>query len=248
MNLAAGVTDSGSGDPLLLLHGWGASRKLFEQLVAHAGNGHRVIAPDLPGFGDTPPPERPFCVDDYVDWVVSLMDSRSVAACDIVAHSFGGRVAIKLAAQYPERVRRLLLTDAAGVRPSRSLRYHARVAGFRTARWLAQAGVLPAALARRMQQVTASAGSPDYQRATGVMRDTFVRVVNEDLRTFLPGISHPVLLVWGEVDTETPLGDGKLMERLLPNGVLVVLEGCGHFAYLEEPARFARIMDAFLKE
>ncbi len=242
------MTDSGEGSPLLLLHGWGASRKLFEHLVTHAQRDHRVVAPDLPGFGGTPPPDRPFCVDDYVGWVLSLMDARGLEKVDIVAHSFGARVAIKLAAAHHARVSRLLLTGAAGVRPARGLRYRGRVAAFRTARRLSHAGALPAPLERRLAKITANAGSPDYRQAVGVMRGTFVRVVNEDLRPFLPAVPHPVLLVWGEMDQETPLSQGRVMEQLLPNGVLVVLEGGGHFAYLEQGDRFARIMDAFLKE
>jgi pimeloyl-ACP methyl ester carboxylesterase len=80
------------------------------------------------------------------------------------------------------------------------------------------------------------------------MRGTLVRIVNEDLRALLPELHLPVLLIWGEHDAEAPLEDGRLMERLIPDAGLVVFEGAGHFAYLEQPARFCRIVDVFLHD
>ena len=79
------------------------------------------------------------------------------------------------------------------------------------------------------------------------MRGTLVRLVNEDLRTLLPRLQLPVLLIWGDHDPETPLDDGKLMERLIPDAGLVVFEGAGHFAYLEQADRFCRIVEVFLR-
>jgi pimeloyl-ACP methyl ester carboxylesterase len=80
------------------------------------------------------------------------------------------------------------------------------------------------------------------------MRGTLVRLVNEDLRIMLPELHLPVLLIWGDQDGETPLEDGRLMERLIPDAGLVVFEGSGHYAYLEQAARFCRIVDVFLRD
>ena len=80
------------------------------------------------------------------------------------------------------------------------------------------------------------------------MRGTLVRIVNEDLRSLLPHLDLPVLLIWGDQDTETPIADGRLMERLIPDAGLVVFEGAGHYAYLEQAARFCRIVDVFLRD
>ncbi len=80
------------------------------------------------------------------------------------------------------------------------------------------------------------------------MRGTLVRIVNEDLRSLLPQVHIPVLLIWGEQDTETPIEDGRLMERLIPDAGLVTFEGAGHYAYLEQAARFCRIVEVFLHD
>ena len=90
--------------------------------------------------------------------------------------------------------------------------------------------------------------SADYQAATGIMRQIFVRVVNENLLSLLPQITAPTLLVWGEADYETPLSFGKTMENLIPDAGLVILKGAGHFSYLDRPGDFAAIVDNFLRQ
>ncbi len=92
----------------------------------------------------------------------------------------------------------------------------------------------------------AKAASADYNAASPVMRGTLSKVVNEDLRRFMPSISAPTLLVWGEKDTATPLRDAKIMERLIPDAGLVVFPGAGHYSFLERPAQFAAVLDSFL--
>jgi pimeloyl-ACP methyl ester carboxylesterase len=79
------------------------------------------------------------------------------------------------------------------------------------------------------------------------MRGTLSRVVNEDLRRFMPRITAPTLLIWGENDTATPLKDARTMERLIPDAGLVTFAGAGHYSFLERPAQFAAVLDSFLK-
>jgi pimeloyl-ACP methyl ester carboxylesterase len=243
---SAHVDVVGEGPPTLLLHGWGASAALFEPLTPLLSNGRRLIVPDLPGFGATPAPPAPWSVDDYADWVIALLDRLRVAACDVIGHSNGGRIALLLAARHAQRIDRVVVTGAAGIRPAHGLRYQWRVRSYKLLRMMSRAPVLPHRVRTWAAARADRRGSEDYRAASGVMRQTLVRIVNEDLRPLLPGITRPVLLIWGERDTETPLRDGRLMERLIPDAGLVVFEGAGHYAYLEQPARFARIVDEFL--
>jgi pimeloyl-ACP methyl ester carboxylesterase len=97
-----------------------------------------------------------------------------------------------------------------------------------------------------LEKFKKTSGSEDYRNATPVMRDTLVRLVNEDLRHLLPNIKQPTLLIWGENDDSTPLSDGKAMEKLLPDGGLVVVKGAGHYCYLEQPSFVYRVLDSFL--
>ena len=241
------VVRKGTGTPTLLLHGWGASSDLFASTMRGLGEGFDLIAPDFPGFGATPPPPTAWAVGDYVDWTLALMDSLGVERANLIGHSFGGRVAIKLAALHPERVAKLVLADAAGIRPQRDWRYHVRVRTFKTMRALAQSRYTPQLLREWAGAQVAQQGSPDYKAASGTVRSSFVRVVNEDLRAYLPRIHASTLLIWGDGDDDTPLADGQLMERMIPDAGLVVFEGAGHYAYLEQSGRFCVIVKTFLQ-
>jgi pimeloyl-ACP methyl ester carboxylesterase len=237
----------GTGAPVLLLHGWGASSQLFQATLASLGQGFDAIAPDLPGFGATPPPDAPWGVDEYAEWVIALLDTLGIARAHVVGHSNGGRIAIRLARRWPERVDKLVLTDSAGIRPPRTWRYHLRVRAFKLLRWAGRSAAVPAVLRTWAAARAAQSGSTDYQQASGVMRATLVRLVNADLRDDLPHIAAPTLLIWGERDEDTPLADGQLMERAIPDAGLVVFDGAGHFAYLEQSPRFCHIVKTFFQ-
>ena len=244
----AALEDRGSGPPLLLLHGWGVSSELFAPILDSLQSGRRLIVPDLPGFGATPEPGAPWSVHEYASWCVALLDRLGIDSCDLIGHSNGGRIGIAVAAANPGRIRRMVLAGSAGIRPRRTLRGAARVRSYKLLRAVERSSVLPAALRRTAGRRADQRGSADYRAVTGVMRGTLVRLVNEDLRPLLAQLNLPVLLIWGEQDTETPLDDGKLMERLIPDAGLVVFEGAGHYAYLEQPARFCRIVEVFLRD
>lgn len=245
---AASVTVRGEGAPLLLLHGWGASAELFAPLYDQLQPGRRLIVPDLPGFGGTPPPPGPWSVHDYARWTVALLDRLGVERCDVIGHSNGGRIAIVIAAEHPERVRRLALTASAGIRARHGIGYRARVASYKALRRAERSPLLPRGLRDAMRRRADRRGSTDYRAASGTMRATLVRLVNEDLRPVLPRVMAPTLLIWGDRDTETPLDDARVMERLIPDSGLAVFEGGSHYAYLEQAARFCRVIDVFLRD
>ncbi|HSP65511.1 MAG TPA: alpha/beta fold hydrolase [Candidatus Deferrimicrobium sp.] len=242
----AAVLDSGSGADVVILHGWGATKELMAP-VAQRLSGYRTVVPDLPGFGDTPAPARGWGVEEYAAWALALLDRLGIERAHLVGHSNGGRVAVALAVAHPERVGRLVLTDSAGIRPRHGPGHHVRVRTFKVLRAAARWRWLPARLRESAQRRAAERGSADYRAASGALRDTMVRLVNTDMRPWLARLTVPTLLIWGERDEETPLADGRTMERLIPDAGLVVFEGAGHFAYAEQPDRFCRIVDVFLR-
>ena len=91
-DISVNYIEEGEGDVVLLLHGWGANITLYQGIIDTLKRGRRVIALDLPGFGKTPEPERPWCVDDYVDFVLKFIASFRLKKLSVVVHSFGGRV------------------------------------------------------------------------------------------------------------------------------------------------------------
>ncbi len=244
----ARVEVRGAGRPLLLLHGWGVSGELFVPVLDCLQPGRSLIVPDLPGFGSTPEPDAPWSVHEYAAWCFALLERLGIEQCDLVGHSNGGRIGIVMAASHPQRIRRMVLTGSAGIRPRRTVRDAARVRSYKALRAVERSAALPGALRRGAGRRADMRGSVDYRAASGTMRGTLVRLVNEDLRSLLPELRLPTLLIWGEQDTETPLADGRLMERLIPDAGLVVFEGAGHYAYLEQPGRFCRIVDVFLRD
>jgi pimeloyl-ACP methyl ester carboxylesterase len=233
--------------PVVVLHGWGASIAAVASIQASLRGTHRTVALDLPGFGASDPPPVPWGSREYATHLRVFLSQLDISRADFIGHSHGGRVAIVLAATHPELVDRLVLVDSAGIRPKRTAGYYARVYSYKASRRLLTlpgvAGPLGAPLRRQFET---RAGSDDYRQA-GSMRGTLVRVVNEDWRHLLPKIQAPTLLIWGEQDDATPLSDGQLMERLIPDAGLVVFPGAGHFAYADDADRFARVVGHFLQ-
>lgn len=244
----AAVEVRGDGSALLLLHGWGVSSELFAPVLDGLQPGHRLIVPDLPGFGSTPEPDVAWSVHEYAAWCVALLDRLGIERCDVVGHSNGGRIGIVMAAEHPGRIGRMVLTGSAGIRPRRTLAASARVRTYKALRAIERSPAMPPGVRRSAGRRADQRGSADYRASSGTMRGTLVRIVNEDLRDLLPHLNIPVLLIWGELDTETPIDDGRLMERLIPDAGLVVFEGAGHYAYLEQAERFCRIVEVFLHD
>jgi pimeloyl-ACP methyl ester carboxylesterase len=232
--------------PVVVLHGWGASIAAVSSIQVFLRATHRTIALDLPGFGDSDPPPAAWGGAEYARHLRAFLLQLGVTRASFIGHSHGGRVSLVLAATHPEMVDKLVLVDSAGIRPKRTAGYYARVYSYKASRRLLTlpglAGPLGAPLRRQFET---RAGSDDYRQA-GSMRGTLVRVVNEDWRHALPRIQAPTLLIWGERDDATPVSDGQLMERLIPDAGLVVFSGAGHFAYADDPDRFARVVGHFL--
>ena len=210
----AAFEERGDGRPLLLLHGWGVSSELFTPILDALQAGRRLIVPDLPGFGATPEPPTPWSVHEYAAWCIALLDRLGIDRCDLIGHSNGGRIGIVIAATYPGRLERMVLAGSAGIRPRQTLRGFARVRSYKALRMIERSGAVPAGVRDAARRRADLRGSADYRAVSGVMRGTLVRIVNEDLRAMLPNLHLPVLLIWGDQDTETPIADGQLMERL----------------------------------
>lgn len=237
---------------VLLLHGWGCSTALMKPVADALCGACRVLSIDFPGFGQSGRPPEPWDVPAYAVATLDVLRQTDFLPCAVVAHSFGGRVAALLAAEDASLFTRLILTGAAGIKKPSTPESERRSAQFRRLKGLCEGakrlkifGPLPDraedALRRRY-------GSADYNALDAEMRKTFVKVISQDLSACYPRIRQPVLLVWGDRDTETPLWMGQRMEKLIPDAGLVVLEGGGHFAYLEQAARFTTIARHFLTE
>ncbi len=236
---------------ILMLHGWGCSSMHFREIADRLSGEYRILIPDLPGHGLTRQPGEPWGVDEYTDCVLKVMDSAGFERCTVVAHSFGGRIALKLASGHPERVDRMILTGCAGLKKPKTPEQEKREKEYRQKKErLIRIGRLP--LMKKYSDVMLDDlrtryGSADYNALDPGMRATFIRIISEDLRPCLEKIQCPVLLIWGENDQETPLWMGETMEKEIADAGLVVFEHDDHFAYLHQWTRFATIAESFLK-
>lgn len=143
-------------------------------------------------------------------------------------------------------VDKLILVDAAGIKPKRTFAYYRKVYTFKAMKWLMYLALGKKEAEKRLDARRAKAGSSDYAQASPMMRRILSKVVNEDLTARLSLIKAPTLLVWGTEDTATPLSDARKMESLIPDAGLVAFDGCGHYSFLDNPVGFKAVLKSFL--
>lgn len=235
--------DEGQGAPVLLLHGWGAKAETYRLIINHLSARCRVVAPDLPGFGDSPAPERPWTPQDYVDFVCAFCEAVSLQPQTVIGHSNGGRILLWLMSRQPcpLPIEKAVLIDAAGLKPHRSLGYYVKVYSFKALKNTI-GRICPSLVDKARRRL----GSADYRAADGVMRQTMTLALNTDVRPHLSKITVPTLLIWGEKDTATPLADAKVMQKLIPDAGLVTVPNAGHFSFAEDWPRCRAVLDAFV--
>ena len=241
--------DSGSGEAILLLHGWGASARLYDPLRQMLSQKYRVLAMDFPGFGESPEPPAAWDVDAYADLVLAFCEALGVEQCALVGHSFGGRVIIKLCARQlaAPAITKIVLIDSAGIKPVPSKQSLRRGRRFRMGKKILSLAPVQKLFPDALENLRQKHGSADYKAASPLMRQVLVKTVNEDLTPLLEKIQPPTLLIWGRNDTATPLADAQLMEGKIPGAGLVVLENAGHYSFVEQQGQFLRVMGSFFQ-
>lgn len=243
----------GEGKPLVLLHGWGSSGRVMMPLAQRLSSIRTCYVLDLPGFGNSSTPDRAWSIDDYTDLVQSFIEDRHLGKTDLLVHSFGGRITLKLCAREKGRelIDKVLITGGAGMKPKRSLKFYLKkyMARLLKAPFL----ILPEKTSEktlkklRDTKLWKTLGSSDYQKLSGVLRETFVKSVTEYLEPCLPQIPHETLLLWGRDDEATPLYQARRMEQGIRNAALVTIDNAGHYAFLDRPKHFVSIAKAFFE-
>jgi len=259
MASALGRDDHGDGEPLVLLHGVATSRLIWRRVIQPLARRRRVIAVDVPGFGQSAPAGPGFDLEQVAD---RLAEGVGVERFDLVGHSLGGAVAVAAAARHPEAVRRLVLVAPAGLAPRatrvaaalgfaaeravyarRTLGYQlvARSRGRRAmfGTTVADAGRLHPADARLL--LDASGGA---RRVSSGVR----RALEADLRDDLAAAPMPVGFIWGTADRVVPYSGLEALRRLRPDAVVETLRGTGHVPQIEAPAEFAAALERILEQ
>lgn len=237
---------AGSGKPVLILHGWGCDINAIAPVAnCVAALGYEAVSLDFPGFGKTEEPKEPWGVPEYAAFTREFIKKQGLEGCSVACHSFGGRVTIMLASAEPELFDKLIMIDAAGVRPKRTLKYYIKTYSYKLGKRLAKLKLVDRVF--NLSERQKNAGSADYRALkSDVMRKTFVNVVGLDLTELLPKIKNETLLIWGDKDDATPLAYARIMEEKMPDAGLAVLKGAGHFSYADKYPQFCAVMKAYL--
>lgn len=241
----------GKGKALIILHGWGSSRRVMMPIARSLAHIRACYVLDLPGFGDSPEPSQAWSIDDYANAVEAFITKLPDDHVDVLVHSFGGRIILKLLTRPKAQqvIQKVLITGGAGMKPRRTWKYYMRTYTAKTLK--APFLILPEPLQSkalnwlRSTRLWKSLGSGEYSQLSGVMRETFVKSVTEYLEYCLPHIPHETLLIYGRNDDATPLYQAERMEQGIKNAALVVIENAGHYAFLDKPKQFAAIAQAF---
>ncbi len=237
----------GEGEPVVLLHGWGGRLESMRQVAERLSPlGYRVFNLDLPGFGRSTLPPTTWGIMDYARLVAHYLKHAGIERAHLIGHSFGGRIALGLSADHADRVAKLVLADSAGVLTPPMPAQRVRAGLFSAANGLLSLPGLKPVRGSFRRWARDHFGSEDL-RSAGPLEPIFRKVITEDLLPHAARIQAPTLLIWGDQDQDTPLWQGKLLEKTIPDAGLVVFQGAGHFAYQQRLTDFVRIVDTFLK-
>ena len=228
---------------LVCLHGWGGSKESFTELQqALAGHDVEILTPDLPGFGNEPEPPSAWSVDDYARWVETWIEKHAPGSpIQLLGHSHGGRIAIKIATRGKLPLTHLYLCAAAGIRHPRRFR---RTLGY----VLAKIGRF---LLSPFGNASASRGKKflykifrvhDFEIASPVLRETMINVTGEDLRPILHTITGPPDIFWGTEDSMTPVADATIMHEAIVGSTLHVYPGVRHRVHRDRAKEIADII------
>ena len=264
------LMEMGEGPPLLLVHGHSGCWQNWLENIPHFARTHRVVAPDLPGFGYSEMPADGVSIENYARFLGALCQELRIESAPVVGNSLGGFVGAELCLKFPQRVERLVLVAAAGLAD----RYIGLPSGLLRRKWVAAFARATNAYARlpeaRLEtlvrrprlrkafllmvaahpdqlpppmsmELLRGSGRPAAPHATDAL-------VSYDFRDRLSEIRCPTLIVWGDKDRTVPVEGADEYERLIPNSRKVIMRDTGHIPMVERPARFNQLLEEFLAE
>lgn len=218
------------------MHGYLSSKESFYYQTQFFSQYYRATALDFAGFGISSPPDAAYSVGDYADWLADVLGALKIYSPHIVCHSFGARVAFKLLGEKNYRVDKLVVTGGAGLVKPRSKEYIRRVKAYRRIKKL-----FP-------KYAESHFGSEEYRSLSPVMKESYKKIVNEDLLSVAGAVKNKTLLVYGREDGVTPPNEeGEAFRRAICGSQLRIIEG-GHFCFSEYPDLFNQIVLNFLTE
>jgi len=222
----------GNGVPFLILHGWGSmSDRWAKEAEILAEKGYQVIIPDLPGFGASDKLTRPWTVNDYVKWFEEFLKILNIQDFNLLGYSFGGALATKMSVKYPQRILKLFLVAAAVIRK----KTNKKSISAKIAKIVKLFYFLPFYNFFRKAVYKFIIRKSDYIYTEGIMKETYLNVVSDDVSFNLPFIRVPTVIIWGDKDQSTPIEDAREVKEKIKNSTLVVVPGADHLIHKQMP-------------
>lgn len=235
-NLASEKKRVGTMKKIFILHGWTYTADKWQKCITYMKSaGFDPVVLPIPGL--TERTHIVWTLNDYVEWLKKKLREEGKEKAIIVGHSNGGRIALSFAAKYPEKLKRLILIDSAGIYhnelPIRLKRFFFRI--------IAKLGKKITSSTRLKNLLYKAARESDYKNATPQMKQTMIHLISCDLTPQLSKIKTPTLIIWGEYDTSTPLSDGKRMHNLIKNSQFYIVKEARHspqFTHTEKVCKY----------
>lgn len=233
-------------ETLIILPGWGDNRKTFKNIIDNLKEKFTIYIFDYPGFGKSSIPKEELTIYNYAEIIIKFMNKNNIINPIILGHSFGGRVITVMNGYYNINFKKIILIDAAGIKPQKKLTKNFKQNIYKLLKKISI--ILPKKIKEKYLDFLISIfGSRDYKMLPKGLRNTFINIVNEDLTKYLKNINSETLIIWGENDIDTPLEDGKLMNSLIKDSALIIIKKATHFCYLEYPSYIKIVLDEYLK-
>lgn len=247
-NLNINYIKKGTGKAVLILPGWGTTINTYMPIINSLSAYYTVYCLDMPGFGESEEPNTSWNLDDYVTFVIDFIKSQNINELSLIGHSNGGRIIIKLMNEknLSFKVNKIILIGSAGIVHEKTLYQNLKIKLAKVGKNILELKPIKKIFPNLITKLKNNFGSEDYKNASPIMKETLVQLINYDLRKFLPNINVPTLLIWGSNDTATPISDGELMEKLIPDAGLIRVENCSHYVFLEQPGYVNKIINTFL--
>ena len=232
----------------VILQGWGTTMEVYDSIKNILVDKYKVIQMDLPGFGSSDEPTEPWGAKEYSDFTLDFLHSIGVEEAVFIGHSYGGRIIINLASREDISIimTKLLLIDSAGILPTKTKKQERAVKSYKFKKKFLHLSFVYYFFPEMIDEWMNDQGSDDYKAASPMMKKCLVKSVNEDQTDKLSHIKQETLLIWGDLDTATPISDAHIMENKIPDSGLVILEGTGHYSFLEKPVVFKNVISNFL--
>ena len=231
---------------IIILPGWGDTRKTFTYMINFLKNYYTIYIIDYPGFGNSSFPNYNLTIYDYTNYIRKFIKHFNIKNPTIIAHSFGGRIATLLTGYYKEHIDKLIMIDVASIKPRKTIFKYCKEKLYKLLKKVKY--ILPRKLKKKYTKKLLNIfASTDYKSIPINMQKTFQNIVNEDLTKYLKNIKQEALIIWGELDKDTPLKDGKKINTYIRNSALITYPKASHFSYLDYPVLTNQIIKEFLK-